>query len=67
MQSCPALVYKTEYRQKFQLHHSNLVVAHVSGKLNGFQHYFQNHLDAKAASVIRVALAHRVPHSVNFM
>jgi len=67
MQFCPALGYKTEYIQKFQLHHSNVVIACVSGKPNGFQHHFQNHLDANTASVIRVTVAHCVPHSVNFM
>lgn len=66
-QSCPALVCKTEYRQKFQLSYSNVVIEHVSGKPRRFQHHFPNHLDANAASATRAALAHCVPHSVNFI
>lgn len=66
-QSCPALVCKTEFRQKFQLPHSNVVIEHVSGKPSRFQHHFPNHLDANAASATRAALAHCVPHSVNFI
>lgn len=58
--SCPA---KTKYRQKLQLAHGSVVVEHVSGKPSRFQH----RLHANAASATRAALAHCVPHSVNFM
>lgn len=63
MQSCPYLVYNSQYRQKFQLSHDNIITARVLGKLKRFQHEFQKHLDANAAEW----QWHVASHTVNFM